>query len=302
MSRKKSIDCLVAGEANVDLLIDGVLQLEVGTEKLAQDMNVGLGGSSAITAFNLAMMGTRVAFTGVVGRDLFGSFVADSLACAKVDLSGLLRSPREQTGLTLWMSRQGRRAGVTYPGSIASLHAKQITDEHLQKARHLHVGAYFLQNGLHAGAAALFQRAKTFGLTTSLDCNYDPAERWDSNIFKVLRHTDIFLPNEQEARLLTGLAEVRAAARKLAKQVRIVIVKRGARGVLVCAGETILVVPAVKTRAVDTTGAGDSFNAGFLHAFLRDKPLEECALTGVKAAAKSVTVIGGTTAFEDKQR
>jgi sugar/nucleoside kinase (ribokinase family) len=135
-------------------------------------------------------------------------------------------------------------------------------------------------------------------LTTSLDCNYDPAERWDSNIFKVLQYTDVFLPNEQETRLLTGLSDIRSAARELLKQARIVVVKRGARGVLACDRETTLLIPAVRKRVVDTTGAGDSFNAGFLHAFLNGKPLKESALAGVKAAAKSVTAIGGTGAFE----
>lgn len=295
------IDCLVAGEANVDLLIDTLAELEPGKEKLAQDMNLVLGGSSAITAFNLAKLGTHVAFCGVVGRDMFGSFVAEALARAKVDLGGLLRSPREKTGVTLWIRRRKERAGITYSGSIASLRAGDISDQQLKSARHLHVGAYFLQSKLHAGAAALFKRAKTFGLTTSLDCNYDPAERWDSGILGVLRYTDVFLPNEQEARLLTGFSNVRAAARELLQSAKIVVVKRGARGVLACDANTSLAIPAMKTRVVDTTGAGDSFNAGFLNAFLQKKLMKDCALAGVKSAARSVAAVGGTAAFEDRR-
>jgi sugar/nucleoside kinase (ribokinase family) len=293
------IDCIVAGDANVDIVVQAAGNLEAGKEKWAQDMKLVLGGSSAITAFNLARMGTRVAFCGIVGRDLFGTFIADFLARADIDLIGLSRSSREQTGVTIWIRTRGERAGITYAGSIASLRASDISDERLKSARHLHVGAYFVQTKLHARAASLFKRARKFGLTTSLDCNYDPEERWDSNIWNVLKYTDVFLPNEQEARLITGLPDARSAARELAKCARVVVVKRGARGVLACDAATTLTIPAVKTRVVDTTGAGDSFNAGFLHAFLQRKTVKDCALAGVKAAAKSVTAMGGTAAFED---
>ena len=294
-------DCIVAGEANVDILVQAAAGLEAGKEKWAQDMNLVLGGSSAITAFNLAKMGTTVAFCGVIGRDLFGTFVTDFLAKANIDLSGVVRSSREKTGVTLWIRARGERAGLTYAGSIASLRADDITDERLKTARHLHVGAYFLQTRFHSGAVSLFKRAKKLGLTTSLDCNYDPAERWDSNISTVLQYTDIFLPNEQEARLLTGLSDVRSAARELMKAARVVVVKRGARGVLAFDASSTLTLPAIKTRVVDTTGAGDSFNAGFLHAFLRKKSIRDCANAGMKAAAKSVTAVGGTAAFEDRR-
>lgn len=295
------IDCIVAGDANVDILVQSTAKLEPGKEKLAQDINLVLGGSSSITAFNLASLGSRVAFCGVVGQDLFGSFVADFLARAGIDLSSLVRSPREKTGVTLWIRNRGQRAGLTYSGGIAALRASDISDDLLQSARHLHVGAYFLQTKLHSRAASLFKRAKTFGLTTSLDCNYDPAERWDSHLTSVLRYTDVFLPNEQEARLLTGVSDVREAARELNKLAHAVVVKRGARGVLACAGQDTFTIPAIKTRVVDTTGAGDSFNAGFLHTFLQKKDLKACALAGVKAAARSVTAAGGTAAFEGRK-
>jgi sugar/nucleoside kinase (ribokinase family) len=291
-------DCLVAGDANVDLLMDGVIALEPGTEKLAKGMHLVLGGSSAITAFNLCKLGRKVAFAGVVGHDLLGRFVEEKLAGGGVDIRWLSRSDTEKTGLTIWHSCHAERAGVTYQGTIAMLDAGDILDEMLKSARHFHVGAYFVQSRLHAQAAQLFARAKALGVTTSIDCNYDPAERWDSNLLEVLEHADVFFPNEDEARAITGNPDTAGAARELATRARCVVVKLGARGVLIVTRSWEFEVAAIPAEVLDTTGAGDSFNAGFLSRFVLGDDLESCAQAGVAAAARSVGQVGGTTAFE----
>jgi sugar/nucleoside kinase (ribokinase family) len=144
----------------------------------------------------------------------------------------------------------------------------------------------------------LFRRARRLGLTTSLDCNYDPAGKWDSGIRAVLKETDVFFPNEDEAKHLSGRRDTRAAASELAKLARIVAIKRGARGVLVQSAEGVFERKAARVKAVDGTGAGDSFDAGFLSRFVRARPLEECAQAGIEAGARAVTRMGGTTAFE----
>ena len=292
------LDCLVAGDANADLLIDGIAKLEFEKEKLATDMNLVLGGSSSIFAFNLARLGAKVGFVGVVGDDFFGTFVTERLRWAGVDVRALKRLRRTKTGLTIWCQEGRQRAGITYNGTIAMLRARDVSDRELRSARHLHVGAYFLLEKLHSGAAALFRRAKKLGLTTSLDCNYDPAETWDSGIRQVLQFTDVFFPNEIEALRLTNCRNVEDATTELAKLSRIAVVKLGARGALVCTGGKLFRVPAVKTRVVDTTGAGDSFDAGFLASFLKGGSIEASARAGAAAGARAVSAVGGTAAFE----
>jgi sugar/nucleoside kinase (ribokinase family) len=291
-------DVLVAGEANVDLLIDGIARLEFDKEKLAKGCGLTLGGSSAITAFNLSKMGARVGFAGVVGQDLFGRFVEERLASAGVDLAALRRDPKEKTGITVWCQNGRRRAGLTYLGTIEALRAVDVKESTLRRARHLHVGAYFLLRNFHRGAAKVFQKARRLGLTTSLDCNFDPAEKWDSGLLDVLKHVDVFLPNETEALRLTGARSVKAAALELATLARVAVVKMGARGALVATGREAFRVPAVKARVVDATGAGDSFNAGFLACYLRGGSLPECVKNGAAAGARSVGHVGGTAAFE----
>jgi sugar/nucleoside kinase (ribokinase family) len=294
---RTELDIIVAGDVCPDLILREVPPLELGKELYARDMDLILGGSSSITAFNLARLGARVGFVGVLGDDFFGRFCAERLKWAGVDLRYLRWTP-VKTGFTAWLTRGSKRAGVTYSGTLEMLRASDVGSDYLRRARHLHVGAYFFLRNLHKGAPELFRRARSSGLTTSVDTNYDPAEKWDSGIRRVLKETDIFFPNEDEAQKLTGLRNVRAAAEDLRKLARIVVVKRGARGALVATEERTFTVPAIRVQAVETTGAGDSFNAGFLTKFVRGASLEECARTGVEAGARAVTKVGGTAAFE----
>jgi len=298
MKADRPLDCLVAGEANADLLIDGIARLEFEKEKLASDMNLVLGGSSSIFAFNLARLGAKVGFAGIVGDDFFGHFVQERLKWAGVDTRTLERRPNVKTGLTIWCKQGAKRAGITYAGSMALLRANEVKDATLRRSRHLHVGAYFLLDNLHPGAAGLFRKAQELGLTTSLDCNYDPREKWDSGIRGVLQYTDIFFPNETEALRLTQTRDVEKAALALSKLVRVAAVKLGARGAIVYSDGKRLRVPAIKARVVDTTGAGDSFDAGFLACFLKGGSLAESARAGIAAGARSVSFVGGTGGFE----
>jgi sugar/nucleoside kinase (ribokinase family) len=181
------------------------------------------------------------------------------------------------------------------------LQARDLRDDYLKRARHLHIGHYFLLTQLHKDAAKVFRKAKQHGLTTSVDCNYDPADNWNSGIWEVLKYTDVFFPNEDESRFLTGKKSPEGAARVLGKLARIVVVKLGSQGALIHqAGENFR-IPAVKTKVVDATGAGDSFNAGFLSRFVRSSDLRDCAHAGVIAGARCVGRVGGTTAFESRE-
>ncbi len=298
MRTDRDLDVIVAGEANVDLMVLGVPRVEFDKELVAQDASLVLGGSSSIAAFNLARLGARVGFIGFLGRDTFGDFVEERLKWAGVDVSQVRRVRQPKTGITIWHEYKGRRAGVTYSGCIARLRAQDIPSSYLQRAKHLHVGAYFFQEGLHAGAASAFRRAHRLGLTTSLDCNFDPKETWDSGIFDVLRETDIFFPNDTEALRLAGSHNVAQSARILARLARVVAVKRGPRGALVTSQTGSFAVKAHTCKVVDTTGAGDSFNAGFLSQYVKQKSLEQCAEAGIRAATRAVCAVGGTAAFE----
>jgi len=195
----KPFDILVAGEINPDLILSGnVIPAFDQTEKLVDSATLTIGSSSAIFACGAARLGLRVAFLGVCGDDLFGHFILSELDKRGVDVSNVIVRADGQTGLSVILNQGADRAILTHPGLIAALQVSDIPNELLQKARHLHVASYFLQTQLQPGLPDLFRRARAFGLTTSLDPNYDPSEAW-FGFDELLSVTNVFLPNEREA-------------------------------------------------------------------------------------------------------
>ncbi|NPA91632.1 MAG: carbohydrate kinase family protein [Chloroflexi bacterium] len=294
-------EVLVVGELNVDLILSQLNAFPApGKEVLAQDMDVVLGSSSAICAAGLAKLGAQVGFVGRVGNDAYGRFVLRALERLGVDTTTVRVDPDVRTGATVSLVYRGDRALVTYLGSIATLRAEDVPVDCMSNYRHLHVSSYYLQKNLQEGLPLLYRQARALGLTTSLDVGYDPEESWQRDrVLALLHHVNFFLPNEGEACALADTGDVEEAAAFLARHVQDwVIVKRGAEGALAHARDGRRVhVPAFPVTVVDTTGAGDSFNAGFIYAYaLQRMPIEDALRFAAVCGALSTTGIGGTAA------
>ena len=291
----QDFDTLIIGELNADLILSGDVMPAFGqVEKLIDDAVLTIGSSSAICACGLARLGLRVAFIGVVGDDEFGRFMARELAARGIDTSGIHIDSALKTGLTVILSRGNDRAMLTYSGSIAALRFDDIDLSFLPRARHLHVSSYFLLNHLRPDVPRLFAEAHARGLTVSLDTNYDPAEKWDGGLAETLRHVDVFLPNETELRAITRIDEVEAALASL--NVPTVAVKLGARGALARRGGEVVRADSVPMTVVDTTGAGDSFDAGFIFGHLAGWELQRTLHFAAVCGSLSTRAAGGTTA------
>ncbi len=294
-------DILIPGEINPDLILSGDVEPQFGqVEKLVDSAALTVGSSSVITACGAARLGLRVAFVGVCGDDLFGRFMLEEMTKRGVDVSPVRRDPARQTGLTVILNKpfgpaQGDRAMLTFPGAIAALRAEDVTDDLLRRARHLHVASYFLQDALRPGLPDLFARARALGLTTSLDTNWDPAGEW-RGVRDLLPLVDVFLPNRAEVCALAGEQEVEPAAQKLAALARIVAVKLGPEGALGVREGRMVRVSSIPVTVVDTVGAGDTFNAGFLYGFLHDWPLEKSLRLAAVCGALSTQAAGGVAA------
>jgi sugar/nucleoside kinase (ribokinase family) len=285
---------LVAGDLNVDLLLSGCSGPPVpGQETLARGFAITLGGAAAICAAGLGKLGCEVAFLGVVGRDLWGDYCLQELNRARVDTSMVLRHSALATGVTVSLSTSEDRALVTYPGTIESLGEEAFGPTVFQGFDHLHVSSYFLLSGLVPSLAALLARARAEGLTTSLDPGFDPAERW-AGLHGVLAHVDLFLPNAIELRELTRRQEPLTGLQDLASATTRTVVKLGSAGAATLEDGALLAVPAFPIDAQDTTGAGDSFDAGFLHAWLQGWPLKTCLAWGAAAGALATRGAGGS--------
>jgi sugar/nucleoside kinase (ribokinase family) len=288
---------LVAGELNVDLVLAGLPSLPImGRELVGTDLKVVLGSSSAITAARLAALGAAVDFIGMVGQDDFGQFVLRELRHFGVGV-GHIQQVAVNTGITIALTYNQDRALLTYPGTITAYDGHNITPDLLAQYDHLHVGSFFLQTGLQAALVGTFRMARERGLTTSLDVGWDPLEQWSANphLAPTLAQTDYFFPNESETAALIG-AEGRVE--DLAQQVQtLLLVKRGADGATAYdkQGEAIA-VPALSVQVIDTTGAGDAFNAGFLYAFrVEGANVKDALRFAAACGAQAVTQVGGAT-------
>jgi sugar/nucleoside kinase (ribokinase family) len=293
-------DVSVVGELNLDLILYGLPEkFELEREHLAKSLSMTLGSSSAIFAHNLARLGNRVGFSAGIGSDSLGEISKERLAEAGVDLSGVKTFPGKTTGLTTILPQHAGRYILTYPGTMYDLQFRDLDLDYILAAKHLHVSSYYLQTGLRPDFAQLFRRAKESGLTTSLDTNDDPEDRWGHDLGEVLQHVDVFLPNESEACKIAKAEHLDDAARILSRQVSLLVVKCGARGAIAWRGNEKLVAPALPTAAIDSVGAGDSFDAGFVHQFIRGMSIDRCLHFGNVSGALSVTRAGGTEAFRD---
>lgn len=301
MTIEKRYDVLVVGELNVDLIFNTMDSLpEIGKEILAKNLTLTLGSSSAIFANNLTTLGSSVTLVGRLGYDYFGDYIFTCLSGKGVDVSHILRSREHDTGATVVLNFQEDRAMATYPGAMAFLTLKDITEDVLQQSNHLHLSSVFLQEGLRNDIGTLFKRAKAVGLTTSLDPQWDPSEVWDLNLQTLLPYVDIFMPNENELKALTRTSDRDRALEEIKPLVNTLVIKNGREGAYLWDGRELTHQPAfINPAVVDSVGAGDSFNAGFIHRFLQQKPLRECLEFGAITGAISTTHAGGIGAFEN---
>jgi sugar/nucleoside kinase (ribokinase family) len=289
-------DILVAGEINPDLILSGTVTPEFGqVEKMVDSATFTIGSSSAIFACGAARLGMHVGFIGVCGEDIFGKFMLDALQENGVDVSNIILIPDGQTGLSVILNRGVDRAVLTFAGLINALKSDDVTDDLLNQTRHLHVSSYFLQTALQVGLADLFRRSKSHGVTTSLDLNWDPIGEW-RRPDEVLQDTDVFLLNENEAMAITGASFVDTALQILSVRSKLVVIKRGSYGALARQGEKSAFIPALSLQVVDTVGAGDTFDAGFLYGWLNDWPLERALKLAIVCGSLSTRAAGGTTA------
>jgi len=297
----KHFSVLVTGELNVDLLLNRIDSFpEIGKETLAGSMTLALGSSSAIFASNLSSLSTKVAFVGKVGADLFGDFVIQSLQKKNVITEFIIRDTQLNTGATVVLNFGEERAMVTHTGSMEHLTISDISDDMLLRSEHLHFSSAFLQTGIKNDLALLFKRAKDSGLTTSFDTQWDPEEQWDLPLDKILPYVDVFLPNKAEAMFLTRTNSVEDALTQLGKAGNIIVIKLDKEGSLSYhSGDKLFVPSFLNTNVVDTIGAGDSFNAGFIHKFIQLKTVAECQTFANLTGAVSTTAAGGTSAFTD---
>jgi sugar/nucleoside kinase (ribokinase family) len=294
------LDLLIVGDCNPDVLVlgDDVTPAFGQQEKIVASMALVIGGSAAIMAVAASRLGLRVALCAAVGADPAGEFMLTQLAAEGVNTDAIVVRPGQATGMTVALSHGTDRAILTALGAMPTLTAADVDPALMARARYVHVSSYFLlERTLGPGLAALLERAQTAGATTSLDTNWDPAGLWGGDqLDGVLAATDLLLPNEAEARLISGEAVIGKAITALAARGPRVAVKRGALGARCFDGTGSWLVRPPDDPVVDATGAGDCFDAGVIAGLLRGQGLAEAVRLGCAVGTASTRGAGGTSA------
>lgn len=305
---KRHIDLLVAGDVNPDVLVVDPDPVPVfgQVERVVREIRLTMGGSSSIMACGAARLGLRVAFCGVVGDDDAGRLTLGLLRDWGIEVTACRVDPANPTAVTVVLARDEDRAILTALGTIGALTTEDIPSDLVARARHLHVGSTALQPRLRAGLPDLFLHARAAGTTTSFDANWDPDERWD-DLDGLLATADVCFPNLEEGRHWTGRVEpeevargivARAAATGRSAEARplTVALKLGADGAIAVLGDEVVHAPAPRVSVVDTTGAGDTFDAGFVTGMLHGWSLERTLMFATACGSASTRAIGGVDA------
>lgn len=223
---------------------------------------------------------------------MVGRFCIDELRRLSVDIRLVRVEPGLKTGITASFSFEDR-ALVTYPGAIAELTAAEISGQMLGDFSHLHISSYYLQRALQPGVAGLCAMAKQTGLTVSLDPGHDPSGEWSPALWDAFPNCDVLFVNEVELEALSGCTEVTHGLRAISNETTLIVAKLGKSGAAALAGGRLYKAPPIDVQVKDTTGAGDSFNAGFLHLWLNGFPLETCLQCGSICGGLSTRKLGG---------
>jgi sugar/nucleoside kinase (ribokinase family) len=261
-----------------------------------------IGGCAANTGIGLSRLGIATGVAGKVGRDGFGDFVRAICAAEDIDARGIVSDETVSTSATMVMvAADSERSFIHYFGANSAFRETDVDWDFVRQAKLLHIAGHFLMPGFDgAGAAAVVARAHTYGLITALDTAGQCDESWAEAIAPVLPHLDYFLPSYAEARYCTPYFGTERdtpenVARYFQEQgVGVVALKMGEAGSYVLGPDGIgqWHLPAYKVDAIDATGAGDAFAAGFLAGVIRGYDLEMCGKLGNAAGACCVTALG----------
>ena len=304
----RRIDVLCAGILVADLFVPPLPRLPEEGELLKVDgMLLDTGGCAANTATDLARLGVRAAVAGKVGADSFGEFIRADLSGKRLaDVSGIRVSQKLPTSQTVILPVKGQdRRFIHSIGANADFSLEDVDMEAVSGARVLYVGGFFIMPGFDAGSLAkLFQFARGRGVRTVLDvAGVDPQGGLDA-LKPILPHADAFLPNGDEAALLTGETDPARQAEIFTRMgVETAIVTLGEKGLAArTRGGRTIRAEAFAVEVIDASGSGDAFDAGFIVGMLEGWNLERTITFASAIGASCCTRLGCTAGVFDRRQ
>jgi sugar/nucleoside kinase (ribokinase family) len=279
------------GDINVDIITAKVGDMpQRDSQVIAPRIALSSGGCAANFANAISLLGTGTRFMGKVGDDVFGDFLRGNFSGVE-----LILSMGNRTGITIAITLEDdTRSFITCPGANSEFGIEDI-DFGLIEGEHLHIASFFLQ-GLRGDTSEILEYARERGMLISLDTGWDPGGWSDDDtklVKEVLRGVDIFFPNVREGKAITGAeGEEDICKRLLSLGPGVIGLKKGGKGSCIATKDEFCSVPAFGVETVDTTGAGDVFDAAFVFGYLKNWDLEEVGIFANAAAALSTTGYG----------
>ena len=292
----KAYDVLVPGHYFCDVVFTGLPAFPApGTEIYCDDVNVVPGGVlNTVVAFK--RLGVKVGWLGALGEDFFSRYIREWAEQEGLDLSLVTRQPQPLRRLTVSLSLSNDRAFVTYadtPPGVIELTRQRLADTHF---RHLHFSGLVVDERM----PALLRECRASGIEVSMDCQHREQTLTQPLVREIISQLDLFLPNAAEAQRLTGKDSAEEAAALLAELVPMLVIKNGAQGARCWWQGRCSHAPALPSDPVDTTGAGDVFNAAFIAAHLDGAAPEVCLRQGTVAGSLSTQGYGGCSSAPDR--
>jgi ribokinase len=293
MSRK----ILAVGDINVDILMGGLASLPVVDREVpCESFEIAMGSTAVIFACNYSALGGSVSVSGLAGQDDYGDFMLAGLREFAVDTRLVRRTDRVRTGVTVNLIYGTTRSQVTYPGTIAEFSKGDFPEEEIKAFDHVHFAGPYGQTKFRPEITRLLRLARSLDISTSIDPQWDPTEKWEGMSEWLPLISYLFL-NADEAKSISGQPDPLSACEWLAARTRCAVVKDGASGSLVGFGGEVIRSHGISVPVVDTTGAGDAFDAAFLYAvFEKSLGIRDAARLANAAAARSCMFIGGVAA------
>jgi len=250
------------------------------------------GGSAANTIVGLSRVGCKVGFVGKIANDREGGLLLEDFRNEGVDTEGVIRTKQGGSGQVIgFVDEKGERALYIDSGVNDTIMLDEVKEDYVSQARFLHLTSF-------VGDESFQTQKNLLGLLPeNVKVSFDPgalyARKGLAQLAPIIKRSHVLMPNANELNLITGEGDYcRGADFLIGKGVKVVAVKLGVDGCYVTNGRERHLIEAFKVEAVDTTGAGDAFCAGFLYGLIKDKSLHDCGRLGNFVASRCVMKMG----------
>ncbi len=290
-------NCLVIGDLNVDIIVADLNRPpEKGSEVIAKNHLLDIGGSGGIFSIVLSELGIKTHIISKIGNDTFGDFLIKRLGGHGVEVDKILIRENKNTGVTISLTYAEDKMQISSVEMVKKFNISDIVFEGFENIAHVHFSSYYMMDGLQNDYIRIIStiKKKYSNITFSMDTNDDPSGEWDDKIYETLPHIDVFLINKKEALKITKKNNIDDALEKLSKIVKTIVIKLGEDGYIAKHDGNLYSGGSLNVDFKDSTGAGDNFDAGFIYGFLNNMEPGKSLQIGNICGAKSVEYLGGS--------